>query len=293
MKVPYNEARYGRSDGFPCDDVVCDNTWELVRDAANAWVADQEAQGKTPGADQRRCSPSSTSGTATTTTSTATSTSPTGTSTTSRSCTPAATRPTVTLPGRGRHLEPPLVRLPVRLRRHRPSREPLRRHADRRHRHLDRRLHDPARERRPVGRSPTSTATTSACPTTTTPAGGDGNPTEWWTLMAPVAAERRQRDHRPPGRRHRCVAEARARLAGLRRSPRPATPGRIELGRAEYNTRLPQALIVGAPAEDGGERLRRPVRRVPDVLVGQGQRPAQHADPRARPDRASPRPRCR
>ena len=53
VKVPYNEARYGRSDGFPCDDVVCDNTWELVRDAANAWVADQEAQGKTPGADHR------------------------------------------------------------------------------------------------------------------------------------------------------------------------------------------------------------------------------------------------
>ena len=48
VKVPYNEARYGRSNGFPCDDVVCDNTWELVRDAANAWVADQEAQGKTP-----------------------------------------------------------------------------------------------------------------------------------------------------------------------------------------------------------------------------------------------------
>ena len=52
--------------------------------------------GQDPAADQRRCWPSSTSGTATTTTSTATSTSPTATSTTSRSSTPAATRPTVT-----------------------------------------------------------------------------------------------------------------------------------------------------------------------------------------------------
>jgi immune inhibitor A len=48
VKVPYNEARYGRSDGYPCPDVVCANAYELVKDAANRWVADQEAQGKTP-----------------------------------------------------------------------------------------------------------------------------------------------------------------------------------------------------------------------------------------------------
>ena len=47
VKVPYNEARYGRSDGFPCDDNVCDNTWDLIRDAINQWVADQEAAGRT------------------------------------------------------------------------------------------------------------------------------------------------------------------------------------------------------------------------------------------------------
>ena len=40
VTVPYNEARYGRSNGFPCDDVVCDNTWNLVEDGMNAWVAD-------------------------------------------------------------------------------------------------------------------------------------------------------------------------------------------------------------------------------------------------------------
>ncbi|MEH0937888.1 immune inhibitor A domain-containing protein [Micromonospora psammae] len=47
VKVQYNEARYGRSDGYPCASNVCTNTWALVRDAANKWVADQKAQGRT------------------------------------------------------------------------------------------------------------------------------------------------------------------------------------------------------------------------------------------------------
>jgi immune inhibitor A len=47
VKVPYNEARYGRSDGYPCTSNVCSNTWDLVRDAVNKWVADQLAQGRT------------------------------------------------------------------------------------------------------------------------------------------------------------------------------------------------------------------------------------------------------
>ena len=46
VKVKYNEARYGRSDGYPCASNVCSNTWDLVRDAANQWVADQEAAGR-------------------------------------------------------------------------------------------------------------------------------------------------------------------------------------------------------------------------------------------------------
>jgi immune inhibitor A len=45
VKVKYNEARYGRSNGFPCADIVCRNTWDLVRDAANQWVADRLAAG--------------------------------------------------------------------------------------------------------------------------------------------------------------------------------------------------------------------------------------------------------
>ena len=45
VKVRYNEARYGRSDGFPCESNVCSNTWELVRDALNQWVADRKKAG--------------------------------------------------------------------------------------------------------------------------------------------------------------------------------------------------------------------------------------------------------
>lgn len=47
VKVRYNEARYGRSGGFPCGDNVCDNTWALIKDAIDTWVADQKAKGRT------------------------------------------------------------------------------------------------------------------------------------------------------------------------------------------------------------------------------------------------------
>ncbi|MFB9694139.1 immune inhibitor A domain-containing protein [Amorphoplanes digitatis] len=43
VKVNYNEARYGRD---LCGSNVCSNTWALVRDAANKWVADQQAAGR-------------------------------------------------------------------------------------------------------------------------------------------------------------------------------------------------------------------------------------------------------
>jgi immune inhibitor A len=56
VKVKYNEARYGRSGDDPTDDNgddpnvcgsnVCNTSYDLVRDAANQWVADQEAQGR-------------------------------------------------------------------------------------------------------------------------------------------------------------------------------------------------------------------------------------------------------
>jgi immune inhibitor A len=47
VKVPYNEARYGRSNGFPCGSSVCSNTWFLIRDAIDSWVAGQHAKGWT------------------------------------------------------------------------------------------------------------------------------------------------------------------------------------------------------------------------------------------------------
>ncbi|MEV6288440.1 immune inhibitor A domain-containing protein [Kribbella sp. NPDC051770] len=47
VKVKYNEARYGRSNGYPCTGNVCNNTWALVQDAVNQWVVDQKAAGRT------------------------------------------------------------------------------------------------------------------------------------------------------------------------------------------------------------------------------------------------------
>lgn len=45
--VPFNQARYGRSDGFPCGTNVCNNTWNLISDGMTQWVADQKAAGRT------------------------------------------------------------------------------------------------------------------------------------------------------------------------------------------------------------------------------------------------------
>jgi immune inhibitor A len=46
VTVPYNEARYGRSNGYPCGGSVCSNNWYLVQDGMNQWVADQQAAGR-------------------------------------------------------------------------------------------------------------------------------------------------------------------------------------------------------------------------------------------------------
>ena len=54
VQVRFNQARYGRSNGFPCATNVCSNTWLLVQDAANQWYADQVAAGRTAGRDQGR-----------------------------------------------------------------------------------------------------------------------------------------------------------------------------------------------------------------------------------------------
>jgi immune inhibitor A len=44
VKVPFNEARYGRDF---CNSIVCNNTWFLIRDAMAFWVQGQLASGKT------------------------------------------------------------------------------------------------------------------------------------------------------------------------------------------------------------------------------------------------------
>lgn len=46
VKVPYNEARYGRSNGYPCAEIVCNNTYDLLRDGLAVWVAGQKADGQ-------------------------------------------------------------------------------------------------------------------------------------------------------------------------------------------------------------------------------------------------------
>jgi len=44
VKVPFNEARYGRDY---CGDIICPNTWFLIRDAMSIWVRDRLAAGQT------------------------------------------------------------------------------------------------------------------------------------------------------------------------------------------------------------------------------------------------------
>ena len=44
VKVPFNEARYGRD---VCGGIVCNNTWFLIRDALAFWVQEQLAAGMT------------------------------------------------------------------------------------------------------------------------------------------------------------------------------------------------------------------------------------------------------
>ena len=53
VRVPYNEARYGRPFegvlyGVPCtlQSGICSNTWPLIEDATRQWVADRKAAGK-------------------------------------------------------------------------------------------------------------------------------------------------------------------------------------------------------------------------------------------------------
>ncbi len=50
VTVPYNQARYGRSNGYPCPQNVCGNSWFLVKDALDAWADQQRQAGRTDAA---------------------------------------------------------------------------------------------------------------------------------------------------------------------------------------------------------------------------------------------------
>ena len=214
VRVQYNEARYGRSNGFPCAGNVCSNTWNLVQDAANKWYADQLAAGRPAaevnaelatfdqwdrydydndgnfnepdgyidhfqivhaGGDQADGDP---------------------------------------WQGEDADLVAPLEDLPG----HRPGPggQPRRRQPDRQQRHLDRRLHDPAGERRPERVLPRVRP----------------RPRSAGRLQRPVRRRQQQRAldpdgpeparrqgravHRRPRRRPGCLEQAPARLARLR-----------------------------------------------------------------------------
>ena len=96
VKVPYNEARYGRSDGFPCAEQRLQQHVGLIQDAINTWVADQKAAGAHRRADQGRARVLRPVGPQRLRRRRQLQRAPTATSTTSRSSTPAATRPTAT-----------------------------------------------------------------------------------------------------------------------------------------------------------------------------------------------------
>ena len=233
VKVPYNEARYGRSNGFPCGSSVCSNTLEpdlgraerVGRGPARARPYRRADHGRPavvrPVGPQRlrrrrqlqrarrlhRPLPDR-----------------------PRRRRPGRRRP---VPGRGRDLVAPLVRVPGRTATTAP---PTTRSAAPRsaHRHLGRRLHDAAGERRRVG----VRARVRARPGPAGPlrhAGGPDNAVNWWTLMAQsrASAPGTSRDRHPPGRLRR-VGQAPARLARLRgrarrdERARSARPARVQ-----------------------------------------------------------------
>nr|BFF12912.1 hypothetical protein GCM10025699_42150 [Microbacterium flavescens] len=159
VTVPYSSASYGETES------QTDMT-RFVQDTADAWYDDQIERGRPPSRSPSTCRPS-TSGIATTTTATASSTSPTATSTTSRPSTPARAR------------RPAPIRAPSGRTAGRSGRTPRARPVRPSTRSAASRSATPTSGcaiTRPSPRtaawasSPTSTVTTSVCPTSTTPA---------------------------------------------------------------------------------------------------------------------------
>ena len=147
----------------------------------------------------------------------------------------------------------------------RPGGQPGRRHPDRRHRHLGRRLHDPAGERRPERLRPrVRPRPRPAGPLRHLRPGGE-NGVNYWSLMAQSReAGPNDERHRHPRLRPRRLGQAAARLARLRdRAARaePATarprPARVQLDKA-------QAAVVVLPKKQvttDARRRRTPARK--------------------------------
>ena len=125
-----------------------------------------------------------------------------------------------------------------------------RRHPDRRHRPVGRRLHDPAGERRlerlrprvrPRPRSAGRLRHLRRCRSRTR--------VNWWTLMAQsrVGAKRRPGHRRPHGGRPRRVGQAAARLARLRDRARPARTRPSTSARTSTTPRSPRACRGALP----------------------------------------------
>ena len=148
VKVPYNEARYGSNDSAATT-TSAPTRWDLVQRRRQRLGRRPEGRRPHRRRRSRRTWRSTTSGTATTSTATATSTSPTATSTTSRSCTPARTSPPAARQGEDAIWAHRWYAYGTDAGRTGPAEQQARRHPDRRHRHLGRRLHHPAGERRP------------------------------------------------------------------------------------------------------------------------------------------------
>ncbi len=243
VAVQYNEARYGRSDGFPCASNVCSNTWNLVQDGLNAWVP--AAVGRRPDSPAdpgdarpvRRLGPIRLGPRRQLRRGRRLHRPPADRARRWRS---GRRRP---VPGRGRHLVAPLARLPGQ----QPRGTDVHRTAA--HRSATAPpgpLTTPSSRRTAAYRSlPTSSATTSTCPTTTTPPVGE-NSVNWWTLMAQSRVSAPS-DNAIGSRAADLSAWDKLSSAGSTTCSVRGPGKDLKLGPHEYNSNQPRLSIVELP----------------------------------------------
>ncbi len=284
VKVPFNEAPTAATTAAASSAPATSGASSSTR--RNAWCdATQIAAGKTRRR-STRCLPSSTSGIATTTTATATSTSPTATSTTSSRSTPARARrpaaaPRAPTPSGAIARTPTCGALGVG-----PAvggvPNPAGGIRDRLHQHLDRRLHDRARERR------RRRVLARVRP----------RPRSAGRVRHQRQHRRRREQHRlvdpmsqgsygtvngvdlgiGAGRRERLGASSSPRLARTRRRATPASDASFKLGPAEHQHQAGPGLVVVLPDKKVTKDIGAPYRRQQVLLLGRGQQPRHDHD---------------